>query len=50
MVRLIKQVFAALLSFCGSLLGTANVCDQQCMTAPTIIDLNLKKYNKDWFC
>ena len=53
MLRLIKQVFIALLSLSGSLTWMVNVSDhikcissnnQPCMTRSNLIDLNLDQY------
>ena len=55
MFRLIKEAFMALLSFSGSLASMVHVSnfttclslsDQQCMTRPTLIDLNADKHNQ----
>ena len=56
MLRFIKEVFITLLTFSGSLAGMVNVSNfkrctslnnQPCMARPTLIDLNLDKYNQE---
>ena len=53
MFKFIKQAFATLLSFIGSLAGIVNTPDytkciflnnKQCTTQPTLINLNSSKY------
>ena len=59
MLRLIKKVFTALLSFIGSLAGIVNVSNhtkgislnnQLCMTLPVLTDLNPDEHNQELCC